>query len=196
MVRHPITNSGSHRTAALRSKADSRSLQSQQSFVSSDNRQEPCASSPIFPSTSATSTGISTSDRPRDHVTKTMTAICALRSPRASASTDLNPLFAMFCRCLERCLLRGHERPTRRCRRCAPVSLYVAGVCLNRIGNELRFRRLFINTSPSCPIFAGLEPPSFRTTAFPPTFNRLERPLLPSISPRNALSASLPAHAG
>src|SRR5208337_3558217 len=40
------------------------------------------------------------------------TAVCALRSPRASASTDLNPLFAMFCRCLERCLLRGHERPT------------------------------------------------------------------------------------
>ena len=41
------------------------------------------------------------------------TAICALRSPRASASTDRNPLFAMFCRCLDRCLLRGHERPRR-----------------------------------------------------------------------------------
>src|SRR5208337_3916985 len=58
-------------------------------------------------------------------------ALCALRSPRAAASTDRNPLFAMFCRCLDRCLLRGRERPIRRCRRCAPVSLYVAGVCLN-----------------------------------------------------------------
>jgi hypothetical protein len=65
-----------------------------------------------------------------------MAAICALQPPRASASADRNPLFAMFCRCLDRCLLRGHERPIRRCRRCAPVSLYVAGVCLNRIGTE------------------------------------------------------------
>jgi hypothetical protein len=48
----------------------------------------------------------------------------------------------MFCRCLDRCLLRGHERPITRCRGCAPDSLYVAGVRLNRIGTVYSIARL------------------------------------------------------
>jgi len=70
-----------------------------------------------------TEKGSKGSDIPRSPSRLGTAALCALRSPRASASTDRNPLFAMFCRCLDRCLLRGHERPIRRCRRCAPVSL-------------------------------------------------------------------------
>ena len=54
------------------------------------------------------------------------------RTAKLDASSD-NRLFAVFCRCLGRCLLPGHERPVRQCR-AAPDSLYVAGVCLNRIG--------------------------------------------------------------